>query len=298
MLNAPMSSGEEIDVTPSPKVEGILTPGAIAFVGQLERRFRTRRAELLESRRERLAAAANGETAGYCDATATIREGEWTVVAPPTNLFGRSVELLAATDPAVALALNIVERLVIADFEPADGWQAVLVGHAVVKKAMGTPIRGGGSLVVRPRPWDVDEPNFIVDGRPVSATLFDFAMTMYHCAKPAIAAANGPYFDLPGTDNHLEARLWSDVFCAAQDQLSITRGQIKAIVAVETELAMFELDEILYEVRDHSAGLRVAGDEAANMRTLAACNRRGAPSFLASGPCLDLSALPDRLLAS
>lgn len=282
MTNAPMSSGEEIDVTPYPAIGGILTPGAVAFVAEVERRFRTRRAELLESRRERLAAAANGAELQFGDATAAIRNGEWTVVAPPTNLADRDIEVLAATDPAVALALNTGKRLVIADFASANDWRLVLTGHSVVKAALRTPTLAEGCLIVRPRAWDVDEPNFVVDGRSASATIFDFAIAMYHGAKAAAATNCGPFFDLPGTDNHLEARLWSDIFCAAQDELSIPRGQVKAIVAIENESARFELDEILYELRDHSAGLRSVGDQAAALMTLAACNRRAVTAFPAT----------------
>lgn len=271
-----MTNGEDIDLTPAPSVEGLLTPGAVAFAVELERRFRSRRSELLESRRERLAHRANGATDDFLESTAAVRDGQWQILAAPSDLAGRTVEILSPADPAVGIALAIGPRLVIADFAESQDWRDVLIGHHVVRTAAPRPANRQSAIVVRPRPWDTDETNLQVASAPVAATIFDFAMAAFHCAK-SISTGDGPVFELPGTENHLEARLWNDLFCVAEDLLSMTRGSIKAIAAIEHPAARFELDEILYELREHSAGLRSTNDTIVDELAAAVCARRGAP---------------------
>ena len=207
----------------------------------------------------------------FSGTTSEIRSGEWTVGAAPRDLDDRRVEITGPVDAKMMInALNSGAQVFMADFEDAlsPPWTNVVDGHlncmAAVRRTLaydspeGKRYRLGDSiatLVVRPRGWHLDEPHLLVDGRPASASLSDFGLYFYHNARELIALGSGPYFYLPKLESHLEARLWNQVFEVAQDAMGIPRGTIRATVLIETILAAFEMDEILYELRTHAAGL-------------------------------------------
>ncbi len=248
----------------------VLTPGAVAFLEDLEREFSWRRGQILARREERQRAIDAGETPGFLGETAEVREGEWTIDPVPDDLQDRRVEITGPVDTKMMInALNSGARVFMADFEDATSptWENLLQGQANLVAAYHRDLElkteakhytlneEVATLVVRPRGWHLDEKHFLVDGRPMSASLFDFGLYMYHGGRAALANGTGPYFYLPKLESHLEARLWNDVFCWAQDRLGIPRGTIKATVLIENILAAFEMDEILYELREHAAGL-------------------------------------------
>jgi malate synthase len=249
----------------------ILTPNASKFLMQLARRFEARRRELLERRRIRQQRIDAGELPDFLPETAAIREREWTVAPIPHDLLDRRVEITGPVDRKMIInALNSCASVFMADFEDSNSptWQNNLEGQLNLRDA----VRGNigysspdgkryalnpqvATLMVRPRGWHLDERHFTVDGKPISASLFDFGLFFFHNAQALIDKGTGPYFYLPKLESHLEARLWNEVFCFAQDELGIPRGTIRATVLIETILAAFEMDEILYELKDHSAGL-------------------------------------------
>ncbi len=279
-----MSICEDIDLTP-PAVEGVLTPGAVAFAADLERLFRDRRAELLEARRERLAAMANGTTPSLGASTSKIRNSEWQVDARPEKAERLSVDVLSPTDPAVGLSLVSGIRLCITDCALSQDWADLLNGHVAVRKAKQRQTNRTALTAVRPRTLDVDEANMMIDGQPMSASLFDFAVSIYHAAKLGDAITK-QRFELAGIENHHEARLWNDIFTEAQHRLGLKAGTIGAIIAVDNHAALFELDEILHELRHIGAALRsVGGTSQANL-VAATSERRGA---LAIEPTIDLN---------
>jgi malate synthase len=248
----------------------VLTPEALAFVAGLHRRFNPTRMELLRARDERQEwLDADGEPS-FLDETAHVREGDWSVAPTPPDLQDRRVEITGPTDAKMVInALNSGASCFMADFEDAlsPTWKNVLEGQANLADAVRRTLSldAGGKqyrlkektavLIVRPRGWHLPERHVLVDGHPVSASLFDFGLFFFHNAKELIERGSGPYFYLPKLESHLEARLWNDVFNAAQDELGIPRGTIRATVLIETILAAFEMDEILYELRDHAAAL-------------------------------------------
>ncbi len=249
----------------------VLTPDASLFLTRLARSFEPRRQELLDRRRVRQQQIDAGQMPDFLPETASIREKEWTVAPIPRDLLDRRVEITGPVDRKMIInALNSGANVFMADFEDSNSptWQNNLEGQLNLRDA----VDGGisfvslegkryelnphtATLMARPRGWHLDERHFIVDGRPVSASLFDFGLYFFHNAKRLTRKGTGPYFYLPKMESHLEARLWNDVFCFAQDELSIPRGTIRATVLIETILAAFEMDEILYELREHSAGL-------------------------------------------
>jgi malate synthase len=249
----------------------ILTPEAQAFLTKLARTFEERRQELLARRRVRQQKIDAGHLPEFLPETASIREQEWTVAPIPHDLLDRRVEITGPVDRKMIInALNSGANVFMADFEDSNSptWQNNLEGQANLRDTVaGTisftspegkqyrPNSRVATLMVRPRGWHLDEKHFEVDGKPISASLFDFGLYFFHNAKRLITNGTGPYFYLPKMESHLEARLWNDVFCLAQDELGIPRGTIRATVLIETILAAFEMDEILYELRDHSAGL-------------------------------------------
>jgi malate synthase len=255
----------------APDEHGVLTPEALDLVGALEREFGERREQLLLARAERQERIAAGELPDFLDETRSVREGDWRVASVPADLQDRRVEI---TGPAgdrkmVINAFNSGARTYMADFEDANSptWENVVGGQLNLTDAIERTISvdtGEKSyrlndevavLLVRPRGWHLLERHVEVDGRPVSASLFDFGVFLQRNAERLLARGSGPYFYLPKLESHLEARLWNDVFRFAQDRLGLPQGTIKATVLVETILAAFEMDEILYELRDHSAGL-------------------------------------------
>jgi malate synthase len=254
-----------------PDDAGVLTPEALDLVEALEREFGGRRLELLRARAERQERISAGELPDFLEETRSVREDDWQVAAVPSDLQDRRVEI---TGPAgdrkmVVNALNSGARIYMADFEDANSptWENVVGGQLNLTDAIertisvDTPEKSYALkdevavLVVRPRGWHLTERHVEVGGRDVSASLFDFGVYLARNASRLAERGTGPYFYLPKLESHLEARLWNDVFRFAQDRLGIAQGTIKATVLIETILAAFEMEEILYELRDHSAGL-------------------------------------------
>jgi malate synthase len=264
--------GVEITGVVTPQTEQILTPQALQFVVDLERKFGPRRRELLAARVERQAKLDAGERPDFPRETAEIRNSKWTVAPLPKDLFDRRVEITGPVDRKMVInALNSGASVYMADFEDANTptWSNLNEGHVNLIDAVrrtitySDPTTGKdyklnpmtAVLLVRPRGWHLPEKHVLVDGQPMAGAFFDFGLFFWHNAKELIARGTGPYFYLPKLESHLEARLWNDVFNYSQDTLGIKRGTVKGTVLIETILAAFEMDEILYELREHSSGL-------------------------------------------
>ena len=249
----------------------IITPEAMRFVVAMERAFGERRRVLLRRRDERQVEINAGKMPDFLPETAHIRESEWTVAPIPSDLEDRRVEITGPVDRKMVInALNSGANVFMADFEDshAPTWEATIEGQINLRDAVFGSIsftnpngkfyalnEETAVLFVRPRGWHLVEKHVLVDGRPMSASLFDFGLYFFHNVNALLEKGAGPYFYLPKLENHLEARLWNDVFVFAQDYLEIPQGTIRATVLIENILATFEADEILYELRDHSAGL-------------------------------------------
>ena len=249
----------------------ILNPEACSFLSDLARSFESRRQDLLARRLIRQKELDGDALPDFLPETAAIREAEWTVAPIPQDLLDRRVEITGPVDRKMIInALNSGANVFMADFEDSNSptWQNNLEGQANLRDAVRKTIRYTSpegkryelnpqvaTLLVRPRGWHLNERHFEVDGNPISASLFDFGLYFFHNAEELIRRGTGPYFYLPKMESHLEARLWNDVFCFAQDRLHIPRGTIRATVLIETILAAFEMNEILYELREHSSGL-------------------------------------------
>lgn len=254
-----------------PGFEEILTPDALAFVEKLERAFGGRRQELLQKRETRQAEIDAGNMPDFLPETASIRRSDWTVAPIPHDLQDRRVEITGPVDRKMVInALNAGANVYMADFEDSHSptWQATIEGQLNLRDAVNGAItftnpdgkfyrlnEKTATLMVRPRGWHLEEKHLLLDGRALSASLFDFGLFFFHNAQNLIDKGTGPYFYLPKLESHLEARLWNDVFNMAQDELGIPRGAIRATVLIENILAAFEMDEILWELRHHSAGL-------------------------------------------
>jgi malate synthase len=263
--------GVEVRARRDPLASEILTPQALAFVADLSRRFEGDRQSLLQRRAARQRDFNEGCLPGFLAETRAIREADWTVAPIPDDLMDRRVEITGPVDRKMIInALNSGANVFLADFEDAHAptWRGTLEGQVNVRDAVDGTIGyvspGGrvyrlaektATLMVRPRGWHLVEKHMWVDGAPVSASLFDFGLTFFHNAAKLVERGSGPYFYLPKLESHLEARLWNDVFIRAQEALGLPRGTIRATVLVETILAAFEMDEILFELREHSAGL-------------------------------------------
>ncbi len=264
--------GVEITGAKSAAFEEILTPEALAFLVALERTFGPRRLELLERRKGVQARLDAGEKPDFLAETAEIRAGDWTVAPLPADLLDRRIEITGPVDRKMIInALNSGASVFMADFEDSTtpSWSNLLEGQVNLRDAIRgtigfTDAATGKSyklndktavLFVRPRGWHLPEAHILVDGREMSGSLFDFGLYFFHNARALLAKGSGPYFYLPKMESHLEARLWNDVFLAAQEAMGIAPGTIKATVLIETILASFEMDEILWELRQHSAGL-------------------------------------------
>ena len=254
----------------TPAHSEILTTPALEFVAGLARRFERRRRELLGRRADRQRDFDAGAFPTFLKSTADVREGDWHVAPIPRDLLDRRVEITGPVDRKMVInALNSGAQVYMADFEDshAPTWRGTIEGQINLRDAARGSIEfktadkqyalnpTTATLMVRPRGWHLVERHMTVDGDPVSASLFDFGLFLFHNARALIAKGSGPYFYLPKLESHLEARLWNDVFLAAQEALGIARGTIRATVLIETIPAAFEMDEILYELRDHSAGL-------------------------------------------
>jgi len=252
-------------------VDRVLSPAAIAFVEDLTRRFRPRIEELLTRRRAAQERLNHGERLDFLADTAEVRRSEWRVAPIPGDLQDRRVEITGPVDRKMIInALNSGASVFMADFEDANSptWTNVVGGQAnlmdAVRRTISFENEAGkryalnantARLMVRPRGFHLLERHFDVDGRAVPAMLFDFGMFFFHNVDVLRQAGTGPYFYLPKMQSHLEARLWNDVFVHAQEALRVPRGTIRATVLIETLPAAFEMDEILYELREHSAGL-------------------------------------------
>jgi malate synthase len=249
----------------------ILSEDAVRFLAELSAKFEPRRQELLARRRARAERIRGGELPDFLAETRHVRETEWQVAPIPADLLDRRVEITGPTDRKMIInALNSGAKVYMADFEDSNSptWDNVIDGQVNLRDAVNGTItfesaagkryalaEKTATLMVRPRGWHLEEKHFRVDGKPVSGSLFDFGLFFYHNARTLVERGSGPYFYLPKLESHLEARLWNDVFTFAEERVGIPRGTIRATVLVETILAAFEMDEILYELREHSAGL-------------------------------------------
>ena len=267
-----LPAGVVIEGAIKPGFEKVLTNEAVAFVADLQRKFNGRREELLALRVERQKRLDAGEKPDFLAETARIRESDWTVAPLPQDILDRRVEITGPVDRKMIInALNCGANVFMADFEDASTptWANMVEGQFNLADAVRRQIdyvdpQSGkayrlndriATLFVRPRGWHLLEKHMMVDGQPMSGSLFDFGLYFFHNAKEALSRGTGPYFYLPKIESHLEARLWNDVFVAAQEALGVPQKSIKATVLIETILATFEMDEILWELRDHSAGL-------------------------------------------
>ncbi|MFJ7253817.1 malate synthase A [Streptomyces sp. NPDC098085] len=264
-----------VDAEPLPRQDEVLTDAALAFVAELHRRFTPRRDELLARRGERRAEIARTSTLDFLPETAAIRaDGSWKVAPAPAALNDRRVEITGPTDRKMTInALNSGARVWLADFEDASAptWENVVLGQlnlidAYTRTIDFTDPRSGKSyalkpadelatVVTRPRGWHLNERHLQLDGTPVPGALVDFGLYFFHNAQRLIDLGKGPYFYLPKTESHLEARLWNDIFVFAQDYAGIPQGTVRATVLIETITAAYEMEEILYELRDHASGL-------------------------------------------
>ena len=264
--------GVEVFAPVDESFASVLTPEALTFLGDLHREFNTRRLELLASREERQARLDGGEMPDFLSETESIRESDWHVAKLPADLADRRVEITGPVDRKMIInALNSGASCFMADFEDSHSptWEGSMQGQINVRDAVTGDIEyihpetqkhykltpETATLIVRPRGWHLEECHVLVDGQPMSGSLWDFGLYFFHNAEKLLSKGSGPYFYLPKLESHLEARLWNDVFIKAQADLSIPQGSIRATVLIETILAAFEMDEILYELRDHSAGL-------------------------------------------
>ena len=263
-------SGARVAAIEKARFREILSDDAIEFVAELERRFGARRCELLQARTERQERLDAGELPDFLAETREIRESDWTIEPVPAGLQDRRVEITGPTDRKMVInALNSGARMFMADFEDANSptWSNMVEGQANLVDAIDRTIeletpdktyRLNGetaTLLVRPRGWHLPERHFQVDGEPVSGSLFDFGLYVFHNGKRLLERGAGPWLYLPKLESHLEARLWNDVFTHTEEALGLDRGSIRATVLIETILAAFEMDEILWELREHMAGL-------------------------------------------
>jgi malate synthase len=267
-----LGKGIEFKAPVTAKFAEILTPDAVTFVAGLQREFNGRRKQLLAARVERQQRLNAGEKPDFLPETKAIRDGDWTVAPLPKDLLDRRVEITGPVERKMIInALNSGAKVFMADFEDSTTptWENVIEGQLNLRDAIRRTItfedpKTGKSyklnenpavLFVRARGWHLEERHMLVDGEPMSGGIFDFGMYFFHNAKELLARGSGPYFYLPKMESHLEARLWNDIFIKAEKDLGVPAGSIKATVLIETILATFEMDEILYELREHSAGL-------------------------------------------
>jgi len=269
---ADLPDGVEIIGPLHDRYDEVLTPGALTLLATLHRAYDARRRELLEARQARYADLSAGGTLDFLAETKDVREDEtWRVADPAPGLEDRRVEITGPTDRKMTInALNSGAKVWLADHEDANTplWENMVGGQLNLRDAIEGKIDFESpegkryslndevaTIVVRPRGWHLNEKHLLVDGQPVSGSLFDFALYFFHCGPLQIERGLGPYYYLPKMESHLEARLWNDVFVAAQDHVGMAQGTIRATCLIETYPAAFEMEEILYELRDHSAGL-------------------------------------------
>ena len=252
--------------------EEILTEDALLFFEKIHRKFNYIRKDLLLERKVKQDEIDNGYFPNFLSTTKTIRDDKWTVAPIPKDLEDRRVEITGPVDRKMIInALNSGVKVFMADFEDSNSptWENIINGQINLRDANNRSISFYNekkdkyytlndqiaTLMVRPRGWHLEEKNVLIDGMPVSASIFDFCIYFYHNAKTLVNNNSGPYFYLPKLESHHEAKLWNDIFILSQKELGLANGTIKATVLIETILAAFEMDEILYELKDHSAGL-------------------------------------------
>jgi len=268
----PLPEGVHILAPISPEFAQILTPEALTLIAKLQRQFGPRREELLARRAARQKEFDGGKLPDFLPETKNIRAADWKISPQPKDMLDRRVEITGPTDRKMVInALNCGASTFMADFEDANcpTWFNMIDGQINIRDAVRRTIaleQNGKQyslndktavVIPRPRGWHLEEKHVTVDGKPVSGALFDFALLLFHNAKELLARGSGPYFYLPKMESHLEARLWNDVFLVAQEFLGIPKGSIKATCLIETVVAAFEMDEILWELKDHSAGLNI-----------------------------------------
>ncbi|MCL6573951.1 MAG: malate synthase A [Bacillus sp. (in: Bacteria)] len=265
------TTGIEVVGAVKAQYDEILTPEALNFIEKLERKFGARRIELLQFRQKRQHEINNGILPDFLPETKDIRNGEWTIAPLPKDLQDRRVEITGPTDRKMVInALNSGAKVFMADFEDATSptWENIVEGQINLRDAINRTIsfenpdgkkyalqKETAVLFVRPRGLHLVDKHVLLDGKPISGSLFDFGMYFFHNVKNLLLRETGPYFYLPKLESHLEARLWNDVFVFAQENLGIPTGTIKATVLLETIMGAFEMNEILYELKEHSAGL-------------------------------------------
>jgi len=269
---ANLPAGVAISGAIRPEYAQILTPGALGFVAMLHRQFETRRQELLARRAGRQREFQAGKLPDFLPETKSIRDSSWKVADQPKDLLDRRVEITGPTDRKMVInALNSGASNFMADFEDANcpTWANMIEGQINLRDAVQRTITFEQSgkqyrlndqvavLIPRPRGWHLDEKHVRIDGKPVAGGIFDFALFFFHNAKELLARGTGPYLYLPKLESHVEARLWNDIFKLAQAELGVKQGSIKATVLIETVVAAFEMDEILWELKEHSAGLNI-----------------------------------------
>src|SRR5438132_8962735 len=270
-MQSTLPAGLRITAEATPEFAEILTPDALGFVAKLQRKFGARRNDALLVRQDRQSRFDGGEMPDFLPGTKQIRDGNWTCAPIPKDLRDRRVEITGPTDRKMVInALNSGAKMFMADFEDANSptWKNMVEGQINLRDAIRRTIafrspegkdyklnEKTAVLLVRPRGWHLDEKHVLVDGKPVVGGLFDFGLFFFHNAHELINRGTGPYFYLPKMESHIEARIWNDVFNLVQDEIGIPRGTIRATVLIETIPAAFEMDEILYELRDHSGGL-------------------------------------------
>ena len=267
-----LESTLQVTGTLTPAFEEILSPGALAFVEKLESEFGERRKNLLIKRVNRQKEIDGGMLPHFLPETKHVRNSDWSISPVKDDLQDRRVEITGPVDRKMIInALNSGVKVFMADFEDSNAptWNNVLNGQINLRDAnhqtisFENPVSGKqyslnentATLMVRPRGWHLEEKNVLLNGQSISAAIFDFGLYFYHNAQTLLQNGTAPYFYLPKLESHLEARLWNDIFVMSQDELGIPQGSIKATVLIETILAAFEMDEILYELREHSAGL-------------------------------------------
>jgi len=271
-ISGPFPRGISVSAPISPEFSQILTPEALSLVAKLHRQFEDRRQELLARRAARQKEFDAGKLPDFLPETAQIRDAEWQISPQPKDMLDRRVEITGPTDRKMVInALNCGAATFMADFEDANcpTWFNMVDGQINLRDAVRRTItleQGGKSyklnektavVLPRPRGWHLDEKHVTVDGKPVAGGIFDFTLYFFHNAKELLARGSGPYFYLPKMESHLEARLWNEIFVVAQEALGLPRGTIKATCLIETVVAAFEMDEILWELREHSAGLNI-----------------------------------------
>ena len=271
-MSSPLPQGVSISGRITPEFAQILTPEALALVARLHRQFAARRQDLLAHRAERQKQFDAGVLPDFLPETKKIRDSDWKISPQPADMLDRRVEITGPTDRKMVInALNCGAATFMADFEDANcpTWFNMIDGQINIRDAVrrtaslaqnGKQYRLNDKtavLIPRPRGWHLDEKHVTVDGQAVSGGIFDFALLFFHNARELLARGSGPYFYLPKMESHLEARLWNDIFVVSQKALGLPRGTIKATCLIETVVAAFEMDEFLWELKDHSAGLNI-----------------------------------------